>query len=299
MKTSLAHLPEYTQAELKQIVELVLENISQCEMIILYGSYARGTFVEYDERVEFGVRTSFLSDYDLLVVTSGTEIGMVRKMLSTVEDKYIKHYTQQVPTQFICDDIKKLNSDLSEGRYFYTTVVQEGIMLYDSKKYTLEQRRKLNFEEIKQQAQGYYKDKIRRADNFYANACFDYEREDYITASFHLHQICENLFYALNLVFTLVNGKQHNLGKLLESTRKYSEELVHIFPRNNEEEERLFELLKLAYVEARYNSEFIVTKEDIDVLLPKVQRFRKAVEKACKIQIEEYEQKKRYPETEE
>ena len=109
--------------------------------------------------------------------------------------------------------------------------------------------------------------------------------------SFHLHQACENYFYALRLVHTLKNSKQHNLSKLLGSTRKYSEELRKIFPRNTKEEKRLFELLRLAYVEARYNPKFVVTKEDIDALLPKVERLREITEQTCKAQIEVYREK--------
>lgn len=69
MKTSLSKLPEYARLDLEQIVGLILENVPRCEMIILYGSYARGTQVEFDERIEFGIPTSFMSDYDILVVT--------------------------------------------------------------------------------------------------------------------------------------------------------------------------------------------------------------------------------------
>lgn len=59
MKTSLSKLPEYARLDLEQIVGLILENVPRCEMIILYGSYARGTQVEFDERIEFGIPTSF------------------------------------------------------------------------------------------------------------------------------------------------------------------------------------------------------------------------------------------------
>ena len=45
-----------------------------------------------------------------------------------------------------------------------------------------------------------------------------------------LHQACENYFYALRLVHTLKNSKQHNLSKLLGSTHKYSPELQKDLP---------------------------------------------------------------------
>lgn len=259
-------------------------------MIILYGSYARGTFVEYDERDEFGILTSFMSDYDLLVVTSNMDVQEVGHLLNTVDDKYYKRPDYQVPIQFINDDIEKLNSDLSERRYFYTGIKKQGIMLYDSGNYKLERARKLNFEEIREQAQEYFDEKFNYANDFLSGAKYYYGLEKYKMASFHLHQTCENYFYTLRLVHTLKNSKQHNLSKLLGSTHKYSPELQKIFPRNTKEEKRLFELLRLAYVEARYNSKFVVTKEDIDALFPKIERLRDITKQICQSQIEAYRQ---------
>lgn len=290
MKTSYSHLPDYAKNDLQQIVSLILERVPHCEMIILYGSYARGTFVEYDERDEFGILTSFMSDYDLLVVTSNMDVQEVGHLLNTVDDKYYKRPDYQVPIQFINDDIEKLNSDLSERRYFYTGIKKQGIMLYDSGNYKLERARKLNFEEIREQAQEYFDEKFNYANDFLSGAKYYYGLEKYKMASFHLHQTCENYFYTLRLVHTLKNSKQHNLSKLLGSTHKYSPELQKIFPRNTKEEKRLFELLRLAYVEARYNSKFVVTKEDIDALFPKIERLRDITKQICQSQIEAYRQ---------
>ena len=288
MKTSYSHLPEYAKNDLQQIVALILERVPHCEMIILYGSYARGTFVEYDERDEFGILTSFMSDYDLLVVTSNMDVQEVGHLLNTVDDKYYKRPDYQVPIQFINDDVEKLNSDLSERRYFYTEIKKQGIMLYDSGNYKLERARKLNFEEIWKQAQEYFDEKFETANDFLRSAMYDRKDEKYKMCSFHLHQTCENYFYALRLVHTLKNSKQHNLSKLLGSTRKYSPELCKIFPRKTKEEKRLFELLRLAYVEARYNKKFVVTKEDVDTLFPKIEKLRDITEQICKSQIELY-----------
>ena len=42
MKRSIKHLPKRTQEELNFLLELVVQKIKGCKMIILYGSYARG-----------------------------------------------------------------------------------------------------------------------------------------------------------------------------------------------------------------------------------------------------------------
>ena len=92
--------------------------LPQAEMIILYGSYARNEYVDYDERVEFGIPTSYRSDYDILVVASGITGKEAEDKLSNAEDAYYKNPDKQTPVQLINDDTGKLNRDLSDGRYF-------------------------------------------------------------------------------------------------------------------------------------------------------------------------------------
>lgn len=110
-------------------------------------------------------------------------------------------------------------------------------------------------------------------------------------ASFYLHQSCENYYYAIRLSFTLRNNKQHNLSKLSSSVKKFSDDLNTVFPQDTPEEKRLFTLLKAAYVDARYNPHFVVTKEDIDALIPKVELLRDSTAKICRERIEEYGEK--------
>lgn len=269
----------------------VVERLPQTTMIILYGSYARGSYVDYDERVEFGIPTSYMSDYDILVVTDGITDKEAGQKLDNVDELYYKYPESQTPVEFINDDISKLNRDLSEGRYFYTELKREGILLYDSGKHKLARRRKLHYDEIKQQAEEYYNEKLKRANEYFDIAAYCYDKEKYHLASFNLHQTCENLFYAVRLTYTLRNSKQHNLAKLLSSVRKYSPEFSKIFPNETKEEKRLFKLLKSAYVEARYNSEFKVTKEDIDTLRKRVTLLFDLIERICYEQINEYQRR--------
>lgn len=288
MKKSIAYLPKSKQEDLNNLVKAILEKLPQTEMIILYGSYARNEYVDYDERVEFGITTTYMSDYDILVVTDGVSDKLAGSRLDNVDDKYYRNPDKQTPVQFINDDIKKLNKDLEEGRYFYTQIKQEGIVLYDSGKFKLARRRKLNFEEIQKQAQEYFNDKFVRATSFMRSANHDYNDKDFRMASFHLHQACENYYYAIRLVFTLKSNKQHNLTKLSSSVKGFSTELAKVFPKNSPEEKRLFDLIKAAYVEARYNPDFVVTKEDIDALVPKVELLRHITKEICEAKIKEY-----------
>lgn len=132
MKRSIAHLPKEKQEDLRYIVQLILERIPQTQMIILYGSYATGKYVEFDTRIDFGIRTTYMSDYDILVVTDKAKDKEVGQRLDNIEEIYYKNPEKQTPVQFINDDIKSLNKYLSDGRYFYTQLKEEGIILYNT-----------------------------------------------------------------------------------------------------------------------------------------------------------------------
>lgn len=284
-------MPSTNQRDLNFIVETVLQRLPQTEMIILFGSYARNDYVVYDEKFEFRKLQFYVSDYDILVVTSGVSDGVADKYLDVVETLYYnraKDPDRQPPIQFISEDMKKLNKYLDEGRYFYTQIKDEGVMLYDSKKFKLARKRKLNFEEIHQQAKEYFEDKFNYANDFYDGAKFYYQKEKYKLASFNLHQTCENYIYAIRLVYTLENPKQHNLTKLFNSVKQYSDEFAKVFPQDTPEEKRLFKLLKAAYVNGRYDPDFVVTKEDIDALVPKVELLRDITKRICEEKIKEY-----------
>lgn len=291
MKDSIAYLPKDKQEELNFLVTEILRRLSQTEFIILYGSYARGNYVRRSIRIEDGgIPTVKISDYDIYVITSGINSKKAETILDNVEDIFFagKDFDRDTPVEFINDDIAQLNKFIEEGRYFHTQIKQEGVILYNSGKYKLSRRRKLNFDEIKKQAQEYFNEKFEKGNFFFDDAITNKERERYQMASFYLHQACENYYYAIRLTFTLRNNKQHNLSKLSSTTRRYSDDLNTVFPQNTPEEKRLFKLLKAAYVDARYNPHFVVTKEDIDALIPKVELLRDITKRICEEKIKEY-----------
>jgi len=91
------------------------------------------------------------------------------------------------------------------------------------------------------------------------------------------------------LVYVLYGYKEHDLEFLIEKCKPYTLELAKVFPRDTPEEERLFKLLQRAYVEARYNDDFAVSKDDTDALTVRVERLRDITEKVCRDRIAFYD----------
>lgn len=288
MKDSIDYLPNKKKEDLNRLVQLIRKHLPKVQMIILFGSTARNEYVDFDERFEFGVHTIYRSDYDILLVTYKQTFYTVEKAIDKIERDYEQCAITRTPVQIIHDSIFKVNSDLSDGRYFYVEVQREGVMLYDSGKFQLVEPRKLRYDEIRQQAEEYYEEKFTRSTGFLRSARHAVDDEDLQMASFMLHQACENAYISIRLVFTLYNGKLHDLKKYIKLVRRYSPDLDKVFPCDTEEEKRLFKLIRAAYVEGRYNPKFVVTQEDIDALIPKVELLREIAQRICHERIAYY-----------
>lgn len=291
MKNSIDFLPERKQRDLRELAALIRDEVKDVVMIILYGSYAANTYVERDERRDYGVRTIYMSDYDLLVVTK-RRLG---ERESTVEARIRERFAagkndENLPRpQIINESISKLNDALTMGRYFYVEIVAKGIMLYDSGECQLATPGELDYAEIKKMAEEYYDDKFSDGLDFFKGANFYYQEENYHMTAFMLHQATESFLKTIPLVYILYGYKEHDLQFLIEKCKPYTLELAKVFPCDTDEEKRLFDLLRRAYLEARYNKKnFIVTKADIDALVPKIELLRDIVEKVCKERIAEY-----------
>ena len=292
MKHSIDFLPQFAQDDLCELVTLIREEVEDAVMIILFGSYAKNTFVYRDVTVDYGGGLiEFNSDYDILVV-SKKRLGKSEGCIETrIRDRFAegKNEDEVTKVQIISESISKLNNALSEGRYFYVDIVNEGVMLYDSGEYTLDTPRELNYSEIKEMATEYYEIKKHKADRHYRYFQIDYEDEHYADSAFNLHQITEHLIKSIALVYVLYGHKEHDLKLLLKKIKCHTRELHKIFPRNTVREKHLFDLLRRAYIEARYNPKFVVTKEEADALAAKVERLKQVVEEVCRDRFAYYD----------
>ena len=155
MKRTTRFLPLRKRQDLQQLAELIRENVKQVEMIILFGSYAKNKYVDYDQRVEFGTPTYYMSDYDIVILTR-KPIGAIESSLyEKIKDKFFENKNRPFHThpQFVNYGIDEFNYALSKAHYFETEIKRDGVILYDSGAYKLARRRRLDYTEIKERAQ--------------------------------------------------------------------------------------------------------------------------------------------------
>lgn len=292
MKRSIKHLPKRTQEELNTLLELITHHIPWCSMVVLYGSYARGGYVLWDERVEFGVNTSYQSDYDLMVVVPRSGIKYVEdKLRGKVIPKYHAAFAHRrhASPQFIVEYVSTLNKELERSQYFFTDIVREGIKMYDTKEFKLAKPRELSFKEIKNFAESEFDKCFIYGSQFIDKVAPVTFKETCVIDSFLLHQACERFYNAVSLVFTNYRPKNHKLEELGAMAKQYSRDFVSVFPLNTDFEKRCFDLLCRAYIEARYNKDFIVTHEELAYMLERTELLKAITLRVCTEKIASYD----------
>ncbi len=263
MKKSLAHLPKHKRDELKEIVAITTE-LADVEMIILFGSYARGNWVE-DIYTEGHITYEYKSDFDILVIVGNPRYARSINLWDKVKNAIHGRKTIKTWVALIAHDIKEVNKALSRGQYFFTDIKKEGVLLYDSKRFELAQAQKLSPEERKQTAEEDFKYWFKSANEFYDHFEFAVKRRTYKIAAFQLHQATERFYMTTLLVFTHYKPKEHDIKILSKRVSNLDPRFLPVFPRTTPEEKRLFELLQKGYINARYNPKYKITKKELEV----------------------------------
>ena len=265
MKKSLAHLPKHKHDELKLVARTIRSSV-QPEMIILFGSYARGNWVEGPHKQGKGLLViKKQSDYDILVVTTGKDTAKDITLWDNIDEKCRK-LSLTAYVRIIAIDIKDLNHLLEIGQYFYTDIKKEGIALYDSGKHKLANERPLRPKELKRIAQDHYKQWFKSAKGFYSAYEFMLGKREYKIAAFQLNQAAEHAYKGILLVFTNYCPNEHFLSTLSETAAKLDESLIDIFPQNTSRQRRIFMLLDYAYIGARYDPTYRIARSQLETL---------------------------------
>jgi HEPN domain-containing protein len=101
-------------------------------------------------------------------------------------------------------------------------------------------------------------------------------------AAFNLHQAAETAYACALLVLTLYFPRSHNIKFLRSLAEQADARLIEAWPRDSRIDRRRFELLKRAYVEARYSPNYAIGVEDLEALAASVRRLREIAEVICR-----------------
>lgn len=294
MKSSLDHLPPRKQAELRQVVETVRAAFEEATAtrradrlkhgkilkIILYGSYARGDWVHDPVG-------RYFSDFDLLIVVDHEDLTD-REFWHEAENRTMPVGPDiRTPVSLIVHSLDDVNDQLDRGRYFFADIVREGVVVYDTPAGKLHEPADLRARLALEEAQRHYEKWMASSAEFQAGARFYIQRESANLAAFSLHQASEHLYHCVLLVTTLYSGKAHNLAFLRKKAEGIDTRLADAWPRETKFERRCFELLREAYVKARYSEHFKITAEELAWLAERVDVLRGLTATICTERLED------------
>lgn len=267
----LAYLPENKVKELQSITRSII-GTKMAEMIILFGSYARGN---YKEQKGIGKK----SDYDILVITK-----------DRTDQKALKHQASDLfediftPVQLIVESIDFVNSNLEEKQYFFTDIKREGKVLFNSGKYQLADSQKLTSLQRRKMAEKDFKEWFTKA-----KKVMNEVRSDVSLAAFDLQQVVEMCYTTIEMVFSHYNPHEHNLALLRRRVLEFDRRIEQALPYESEEQIELFDHLNFAYIGGRYRSEeeFPVTIEQLDYWNKEAKKLLDLTQAICEEKIEQ------------
>jgi predicted nucleotidyltransferase len=227
MKTDLDHLPANKQRELDRVKQIIFEEFEDAlalgtmswkkkgriDKIILYGSYARGGWVDEPHTAK-----GYRSDFDLLIIVNDKRLTEKVDFWEKLEDRLIRELaidkTLKTPVNFIVHTLQEVNDGLAHGRYFFMDVARDGIALYEYDDKPLHTPKPKTPEQALAMAREYFEEWYPSA-IVYLNTSRDLiGQKRPKEAAFILHQSAERLYHCVLLVCTFYTPHVHNLAFL-------------------------------------------------------------------------------------
>ncbi|MGH7019574.1 MAG: HEPN domain-containing protein [Brevundimonas sp.] len=306
MRSDLHHLPERQQRELERVRDTLLAGFEAAKngggggtqewrrggmvlKIILFGSYARTDWVDEPEN-------GYLSDFDLLVVVSHEKLTNIADYWWNSEDAILRDPAIGRTVNIIVHDLPEVNDALRRGEYFWTDIVRDGIALYSVPSHPLATPQPMTSEDALASAEAHLKIKLQDTSDWLRLSQLalnegpsdaNWRRK----AAFNLHQAVETAYACFLLVHTFYFPRSHNIKFLRSLAEDVDMRLVEAWPREQRADRRRFELLKRAYVEARYSDQYDASAEDLEWLMGRARTLRDLVANLCKSRIAELKSK--------
>jgi predicted nucleotidyltransferase/HEPN domain-containing protein len=286
------HLPDRKRRELARIIETLFSGVERFQAsklsvkgkagkilkVILYGSYARGDWVE--DRV-----SGYRSDYDLLIVVNTNAFVEEHELWEDIENELLEQQLSRridTPVVPIVHDLSDVNDQLSRGRPFFVDVARDGIVLYEMPGHPLARPKPLTAEEQRAEAQAHFEQWFQLSLDALTVAELSLSRNIWRDGAFMLHQATERAYHCALLTLTLYSPKSHRIKALRSRAEDLESRLIAAWPRDNRFSRRCFELLSRAYVEARYSAKYKIDAVELAWLVEHVKLLQTTVETVCR-----------------
>lgn len=296
MKRPLRKLPLAKQRELDAAVEIIQDGFAKAIStrradrlkngrilkIILFGSYARGDWVHDPVG-------RYFSDFDLLVVVDHEDLTDF-EFWEDVEKRLLAELSagaMRTPVSLIIHSLDDVNWKLEHGRGFFIDIARDGVVLHDTPGVAFSEPQPLPPSTALEEAIEYFEEWQEDASRRKELAEFAVAKGFNSEAAFELHRVAETIYQGLLQVLTFYSPKSHNLIRLRNMTEPLEPRLREVWPHDTKFQKRCFELLRAAYVKARYSRHYRITDEELAFLTERIEVLRQVVAEASEKRIAE------------
>ncbi len=281
MNTDKSQIPKEKQKELQLVVDSILKFFDPI-MVILYGSYARGDYVDIPMEYE--------SDFDILVIC-----GQKQKKSHWKQNKLQREIqledaiTTKVHIEY--ETLTAVNAEIDKFNYLFVDIRNEGVVLHNPDSTVLNEVKELDPKEKYEKAERDFKYWKKSASDVFAGYKFHLENNTHNWAAFSLHQAVEHNVMALLLVHTGYKPKTHNLNDFVEYGTRVDSTFPNYFPTKKKQDKHLYTLLSRAYVDARYDMTYTISARELQTLEGWVVKFEQFVTGLCEKKLSELKRK--------
>ena len=298
MRTDLDHLPAAKQREIERVKAIIFEEFEDAlalaqhewkkkgkiEKIILYGSYARGGWVDEPHTAK-----GYRSDFDILIIVNDKRLTDKVDYWLKLDNRLIRELaidkTLRTPVNFIVHTLGEVNDGLAHGRYFFMDVAKDGIALYEADDRQLHVPKPKTPEQALAMAKEYFEEWFPASAGMLETAQFSLNQGRLRDTAFLMHQAAERLYHCVLLVCTFYTPHVHNLGFLRTQAERIDIRLVDAWPRQLRPDRTRFEKLKEAYVKARYSKHYRISEEELMWLGEQIEELGRVVHTICSERI--------------
>lgn len=265
----------------KEVITLITEAIN-AERIYLLGC----TLAEQRTESLFAVNTTALKDisqyYVLVLVKKNDKCGC-----NAIQDKIESRCHSLVPVTAIVLEDDQFQNWLQEGHPFACKVYKSGERLYDGGNTTFIEPKAIDEQELNTKNAALFNQGINKVQEFLAGADLFRIREQNKMAAFMLHQATEQALITLLKIMTGLHLNTHSIDRLIRTCSLICDKFACIFPRNNDKNERLFQLIQKAYIDTRYKEDYCISIDNLLILTDRVRALEKFVKEVCSNRLKE------------
>ena len=247
--------------------------------IVLYGSYARGDYLEAPSPFD-----GYQSDFDLLVVVN--EEDYAEHVTCSGADEWF-HRLIRVPVSLTAHGLDFVNHALSRHRCFFTDILKEGIVIYQTPGHPFAEPPPLTPALAHDVANEHYRVWFRDGKSAWKTLLDHIEdgRNGHIAVT--LHRRVEELYNALLLVLTFYSPGGHDLARLRDLAEAQDGRLTVTWPRDTPAVRRRFDRFKRAFLKDTTLQIDDYSAEEVAWIAERVERLENLAGTICRERLAE------------